>query len=94
MDNNGYWLQAPVWTLKGFSSQDIASKCLKFFSFSYSSNIVDSMRPHDPEDLILLITPLHAADSTLPQLPDSAACALFVQIIAIRRQSAFAAFEK
>ena len=44
------------------------------------------------EDPVLLITPLHAADSTY-QLPDCAECASFVQIIAFR-QSAFGAFEK
>ena len=61
---------------------------------SYPLNIVHSIRPHVPEDPVLLITPLHAADSTLHQLPDCAACALFVQIIAFCQQSAFGAFEK
>ena len=50
--------------------------------------ILFTLWPRVPaEDPVLLITPLHAADSTY-QLPDCAACASFVQIIAFR-QSAF-----
>ena len=54
--------------------------------------ILSTLWPRVPEDLVLLVTLLHAADSTY-QLPDCAECASFVQIIAFR-QSAFGAFEK